>query len=106
MKQARQSSHKAEISQALNETPVNRMDPDWIRGDPEFVVDGTQLLAKGDVPLNRVNEQLQQLTQGRFLLLITDFEPQPMIEALGKQSRTVYHRLDSQNSGQHLTYIK
>ena len=32
------------------------------RGDPEFVVNGTEMLAKGDVPLNRVNELLQQLS--------------------------------------------
>jgi hypothetical protein len=98
--------NKSENPAPINERPGTQVDPDWIKGDPEFVISGTELLTKGDVPLNRVNELLQQLTKGRFLLLITDFEPQPMFEALGKQSRTVYHRIDSQNSSQHLTYIK
>jgi len=107
----RREAGQAEFSKRDNQDPVNEISvtgqaPEWIKGDPEFVVNGTEMLAKGDVPLNRVNELLQQLTQGRYLLLLSNFEPQPMIEALGKQSRAVYHKLDPQNSGQHLTYIK
>jgi hypothetical protein len=97
---------KTENPERINDESGTQMDPEWIGGDPEFVVNGTDLLAKGDVPLNRVNELLQQITYGRFLLLLTDFEPQPMIEALRKQSRSVYHKKDSQNSNQHFTYIK
>jgi len=97
---------KSEKPDPVKEYQFNKLAPEWINGDPEFVVNGTEMLAQGDVPLNRVNELLQQLTSGRFLLLITNFEPQPMIDAVSKQSRTVYHKLDPQHSGTHLTYIK
>jgi hypothetical protein len=97
---------KTEILEQTKGISGIQIDPEWIRGEPEFVVNGSEMLAKGDVPLNRVNALLQKLSNGRFLLLITDFEPQPMIEALVKQSRTVYHKKDSQNSSQHLTFIK
>lgn len=80
--------------------------PDWINGEPQFTVNGKEILAAGGVPVNRVNELLPQLEPGRFLLLVTDFEPAPMIDAVRLQKRETYHRLDALNPGQHLTYIK
>lgn len=81
-------------------------DPDWILGEPEFAVDGTAMLAKGEVPLNEVNERLQQLSPGGFVLLTTNFEPKPMIEAVEKQNRKVYHKVDANDPSLHLTYFQ
>jgi hypothetical protein len=78
-------------------------DPAWIVGDPAHVVDGTALLNDGEVPLERVNALLPGMPAGAYLLLVTEFEPTPIIEAMAKQGRAVYHRTDG--ATRHLTYI-
>src|SRR5512147_2749408 len=50
-------------------------DPDWIAGEPQFTINGTEMLQHGEVPLGRVNELLGQLEPGSYLLLVTNFEP-------------------------------
>ena len=80
--------------------------PDWTNGKIQFTVDGKELLAKGEVPVNHVNALLPQLEENKLILLVTDFEPIPMIEALKKQKRKVFHMVDSLDAGKHLTYIK
>ncbi len=80
-------------------------EPDWIHGEPQFVVDGKELLAGGGVPVNRVNELVPQLEPGRFMLLVTDFEPAPMIDAMKLQKRKTWYTIDPQDSTRHLTYI-
>lgn len=98
----------------LNPEPIVRLelhlkrdeqDPEWVSGEPEFIVNGTELLQHGEVPLGRVNELLGQLSPGRFLLLVTNFEPSPILEAMRKQERRVFHKTDSRNQDQHLTFI-
>ncbi len=96
---------KAEVTFPSTLPPIQEGDPPWVSGEPQFVVDGNELLQRGEVPLQRVNELLGQLQPGRFLLLLTDFEPVPMIEAMRKQGRRVYHRLHPGERGVHLTYI-
>jgi hypothetical protein len=81
-------------------------DPEWIQGKPQFTLDGTSMLAKGEVPLNRVNELLLELEPGGYILLITNFEPKPMIEAVIKQNRKFYHKHDPQDPTQHLTFFQ
>lgn len=81
-------------------------DPDWIQGEPEFIVDGTALLAKGEVPLHVINEHLQQLSADGYILLLTNFEPQPMIDAVKKQNRKFFHKHDPKDPTHHLTYFK
>lgn len=81
------------------------VEPEWIQGEPQFVVDGKTLLASGEVPVNQINVLLSQLATGRFILLVTDFEPVPMIEAITKQNRKAYHKLDPQDPNRHLTYF-
>jgi len=81
-------------------------DPDWIKGEPQYVVNGTEMLARGEVPLNRVNELLGQLAPGGYILLLTNFEPVPMMEAVAKQNRRVYHKVDPRNPQLHLTFFQ
>lgn len=81
-------------------------EPEWIKGEAQLVVDGKEILASGGVPLNRVNELLPQLEAGRHLLLITDFEPTPMIDAVKLQKREAYHKVDPLDPTRHLTYFR
>jgi len=81
-------------------------DPEWILGQPQFVVNGTEMLTRGEVPLNKVNELLQKLEPGGYLLLLTQFHPSPMMEAVRKQNRRVFHKLDEQVPNQHLTFFQ
>jgi hypothetical protein len=80
-------------------------DPDWISGEPQFIVNGTELLQQGEVPLQHINHLLPQLQPQRFILLMTDFEPTPMIETMQKQKRRVYHKVHPNDARVHLTYI-
>lgn len=80
-------------------------DPAWIAGEPQFVVNGMDMLQHGEVPLGRVNELVNQLAPERYLLLVTDFEPTPLLGALQKQNRRVFHRTNPENADQHLTFI-
>ncbi len=90
---------------AMDSRPV-MVEPEWTKGEPQFVVDGKELLASGGVPVNRVNELLPQLEAGRYLLLVTDFEPTPMIDAVKLQKRETYHKIDPMDPTRHLTYIR
>lgn len=86
--------------------PKAEDDPDWISGEPQFTVDGVALLQHGEVPLGKINELLRQLTIGRFILLVTNFEPTPIIEAMQKQNLKVFHKIHPDNDQQHLTFIQ
>lgn len=92
-------------SSPVVEVPRAADDPDWMAGEPQFIVNGTELLQRGEVPLGRVNELLGKLEAGRYLLLVTNFEPTPMLEALHKQNRKIFHKTHPATPGQHLTAI-
>lgn len=81
-------------------------DPQWIAGEPQFTVDGTDLLQRGEVPLSKVNELLGELEPGGYILLVTDFEPTPILEAMHKQNRSAFYKLDPRVEKQHLTFIQ
>lgn len=86
--------------------PRSAADPEWIAGEAEFTLDGDALLARGEVPLLVANELLAGRSSGGFLLLITTFEPTPILEALQKQGRRVFHKLDPEDARRHLTFFQ
>lgn len=86
--------------------PKTESDPEWIAGEPQFIVNGVALLQQGEVPLQRVNELLGQLEPTRFILLITDFEPTPLLDAMQKQNRSTYHKPHPNDPKAHLTFIR
>lgn len=88
------------------EVPQSADNPEWITGEPQFTVDGIDLLRRGEVPLGRVNELLDQLAAGGYILLVTDFEPAPILEAMQRQGRRVYHTRHPNDPVQHLTFIR
>lgn len=91
--------------QAFVPPPRTADDPEWIAGAPAYVVDGVALLRDGVAPVQRVNELLAGLPAGAFVLLTTDFKPAPIIEAMEKAGRRVYHKTLPGEADLHLTYI-
>lgn len=85
---------------------VDANDPPWISAKPEVVVNGTDLLANGEVPLGHINDLLTQISEGGIILLVTEFFPSPIIDAMKKQNREVHHKVDAQNPLRHLTFIR
>lgn len=80
-------------------------DPEWISGEPQFLVNGTELLQRGEVPLGKVNELIDQLSAGGYILLLTNFPPSPIIDAMIKQNRQTFTKISPQNSSEHMTFI-
>lgn len=106
LRRAAGQSEIAEVARALPVPGPSAGDPDWIAGAPLHTVDGTRLLEEGEVPLEHVNELLARMPAGAHVLLITDFEPTPIVEAMQKQGRPVYHKQGPDGAGQHFTYIQ
>jgi len=94
------------FEESVDVESVKTSDPDWIKGKIQFKVDGKALLTGGEVPVNKINELLPQLSEDGIILLVTDFEPAPMIEAVIKQKRLVHHKLDPHDPTRHLTFFK
>lgn len=88
------------------EIPRLADDPEWIAGEPQFTVNGMELLQRGEVPLGRVNELLGKLEAGRYILLVTNFEPTPILEAMQKQGRKMFHKVQPSDPAQHLTFVQ
>jgi hypothetical protein len=84
------------------EIPRGADAPEWATGEPQFTIDGMVLLERGEVPLGRINADLERLEAGRFLLLVTTFEPVPILDAMRKQGSRVHHTI---TGGRHLTFI-
>lgn len=80
-------------------------DPEWVKGQPADIIDGTEMLNRGEHPLNHINEVMRSLGSGQFILLKTNFPPLPLFEAMEKQNYTVHSTTDAQDANQHFTYI-
>lgn len=68
--------------------------PEWIKGNPVHVVDGTAMLDAGEHPLNHMNKLMSDLNQGAYILLRTNFHPLPMHDAMKQQNHLVYYSAD------------
>jgi hypothetical protein len=88
------------------EIPRLANDPEWIAEEPQFTINGTELLQRGEVPLSKVNELLGKLQGGRYILLVTNFEPTPILEAMQKQGHSVFHKTNPEMPSQSLTFIR
>jgi len=80
--------------------------PAWAAGRPQFTIDGTALLRRSEVPLGRVNELLGQLAPGGTILLVTDFAPTPILDAMQIQHRETFQTVNPVDPAQHLTFIR
>ncbi len=95
---------KAESS--IDQRPPVEGYPEWIAGEPKHIIDGTVLLLTGKIPLATVNELLLSLAPNEFMLLITNFEPLPIIDAMQKKNRQIFQRINGQIPVNYLTYIR
>jgi hypothetical protein len=101
--QAELSSQPAAVQ--VFDVPRMDSDPDWIEGDPAYTINGTEMLSRGEVPLGKVNELLGKLAPGQYLLLVTNFEPTPILDAMRKQNHRVFHKVSTGNEEHHWTFI-
>lgn len=81
-------------------------EPDWITAEPAKIIDGTEMLGRGEHPLQKVNQHMHTLNKGEFLLLKTNFKPLPMIDEMTKQNYEVYSTTAKGQPDQHLTFIR
>ncbi len=98
------SFREAEISDDQQQPMAEELD--WITGEPKHIVNGTVLLLAGKIPLVTINELLASLAPKEFILLITNFEPLPIIDAMQKQNRQFFQRTTNQIPINYLTYIR
>jgi hypothetical protein len=96
------------ILQASDDVTVKLKEdePDWIRAEPMEIINGTEMLGRGEHPLQRVNQRMRDLKSGEFLLLKTNFIPLPMIDEMEKQNYEVYSTTVKDQPDQHLTFIR
>jgi hypothetical protein len=103
---------RKEVGQGEIETNVNikvswqEGEPEWIKSKPVGIIDGTEMLSKGEHPLSKINEIMKSLEHDQFVLLKTNFKPIPLIEAMEKQNYEVFHKTDSKNTDQNFTFIR
>jgi hypothetical protein len=81
-------------------------EPEWIKDKPVEIIDGTEMLSRGEHPLSRINEIMKKLEKNRFILLKTNFKPIPLIEAMEKQNYSVFYKTESPGSMNHSTFIR
>ncbi len=81
-------------------------EPQWIKGEPSHIIDGTEMLSRGEHPLQSIIKLMREIEPEQFLLLKTNFRPIPMIDEMQKQNYTVFSRESGEGSDQHQTFIK
>jgi hypothetical protein len=94
--------------QSTAEVAVNWQEgePEWIKNEPKITVDGTDMLSRGEHPLQKVNQLMRESKAGEVLLLKTNFRPIPLIEEMEKQNYQVYSKSVQDQNDQHLTFIR
>jgi len=81
-------------------------DPAWIQNDPAHIIDGTEMLNRGEHPLNKVNALMREIKPGEFILLRTNFKPLPLIDEMIKQKYQVFSKPAKGQPDNHLTFIR
>ena len=87
------------------EIEYNNADPEWLKIQPELVVDGIEMLSGGEHPLEFVNQKMKELNPGQVLLLKTNFKPLPLIENMESQKYKTFSRTDLKQAELYLTFI-
>ena len=81
-------------------------EPEWIKQKPDGVVDGTEMLNRGEHPLSRINTLIGEIRPGQIILLLTNFKPVPMIDEMTRQGHQVFSKPKTGTDDQHLTFIQ
>ncbi len=95
----------APVHTASNEVSYLADDPGWVKIAPRHHIDGVEMLSRGEHPLERISNLLEEMGSGENLLLTTNFYPQPMVENMTGKGYRVHSRNDINNQSLHLTFI-
>ena len=93
-------------SSVVTETEWQEGEPEWIKGEPRQMIDGTEMLSRGEHPLQKVNQVMRDLKKSEFIVLSTNFKPIPLIDEMEKQEYVVYTKTISDQPDQYLTFIR
>ena len=85
-------------------TPVATPRPNWLQGDPVVILDANQILDEDKNPLALARKALRSLEPGRFILLVADFRPEPLIDAFVQDGYQVY--TEEYREGLYHTYVQ
>ena len=78
--------------------------PLCIDGKVKFKIDANALLDADENPLVHANKSAKSLAAGEVLLILSDFQPEPLIEEFEKKGYAVY--CHKENEDRFLTYIR
>ncbi len=85
--------------------PVPEPAPAWVsQTSVRLRLDADELLARGEHPLGRVREAVEQLAPSEAVELTSPFRPEPLIEALRRAGFLVVSR--EMAPGRHLTLFR
>lgn len=81
----------ADLGPDTEPAAVDAAAPDWFdQARVHTAIDADDLLAKGEVPLPRVNRAVTELPPGAILCVKSAFRPAPLLEALHKAGHRTY----------------
>jgi hypothetical protein len=87
-------------SEGLNSEPV------WIKQSAAHTINGIEMLEQGIHPLNEVFRLMGEINHGEYVLLVTNFTPVPLIDAMEAKGYTVFTKEDSVLRGNINNYIR
>jgi len=64
--------------------------PSWIAQEPKMTLDANVMLDEDKNPLVELHQELKKLEKGEFLILSSDFRPEPLIEEFSKKGHKLY----------------
>ena len=83
--------HASDLGPELEPAAVDAVAPAWYdEGKVHATIDADDLLAKGEVPLPRINQAVTELPPGGLLRVKSAFRPAPLLEALHKAGHRTY----------------
>jgi hypothetical protein len=81
----------ADLGPDLEPAAVDAVAPDWYdEAKVRATIDADDLLAKGEVPLPRINQAVATLPPNGLLRVKSAFRPAPLLEALHKAGHRTY----------------
>ena len=81
----------ADLGAEVEPAAVDAVAPDWFdAGMVRVQIDADSLLAKGEVPLPRINQAVADLPPDALLCVKSAFRPAPLLEALHKAGHRTY----------------
>jgi hypothetical protein len=85
---------------------ASNSEPEWIKQAAAHTVNGIEMLGQGIHPLNEVFRLMGEINHGEHVLLITNFTPVPLIDAMQAKGFNVFTQADKQVAGVINNYIQ